>query len=157
MILVSKIYHFLIISYDYSMAVLYPKIVNALHAKNARHPYFLGVAKLVWQCFAIRVKLLNLMHCNTLLNQLDHTERVRVPCVFRKQSGVLSSYDSGTNWVYRLCYFGILMSLPNSLKGHSRVSMLKVPPNQMKLCINHIKILDKKWVFRNLQVRSRYI
>ena len=32
----------------------------------------------------------------------------------------------------------------NFAKGHSRVSMLKVPPNQMKLCINHIKILDKK-------------
>ena len=29
-------------------------------------------------------------------------------------------------------------------KGHSRVSVLKVPPNQMKLCMNHIKILDKK-------------
>ena len=29
-------------------------------------------------------------------------------------------------------------------KGHSRISMLKVPPNQMKLCINHIKILEKK-------------
>ena len=29
-------------------------------------------------------------------------------------------------------------------KEHSRVSMLKVPPNQMKLFINYIKILDKK-------------
>ena len=29
------------------------------------------------------------VYCNTLSNQLSHTERVRVPCVFRKQSGVL--------------------------------------------------------------------
>ena len=33
------------------------------------------------------------MYYNTLSNQLGHTERVRVPCVFRKQSGVLSSYS----------------------------------------------------------------
>ena len=33
------------------------------------------------------------MYCNTLSNQLGHTEKVRVPCVFRKQSGVLSSYS----------------------------------------------------------------
>ena len=32
-------------------------------------------------------------YCNTLSNHLSHTERVRVPCVFRKQSGVLSSYN----------------------------------------------------------------
>ena len=39
------------------------------------------------------LKLPNLMYCNTLSNQLGHTERVRVPCVFRKQSAVLSSYS----------------------------------------------------------------
>ena len=33
-----------------------------------------------------------LVDCNTLSNQLSHTERVQVPCVFRKQSGMLSSY-----------------------------------------------------------------
>ena len=56
------------------------------------------------------------MHCNSLSNQLGYTEKVRVPCVFLKQSGVLSSYDSGTNLVYRLGYFGILVSVRNSLK-----------------------------------------
>ena len=40
--------------------------------------------------------------------------------------------------------FKIKCNFTSSLKGHNRVSMLKVPPNQMKLCINHIKILDKK-------------
>ena len=30
---------------------------------------------------------------NTLSNQLGHTERIRVPCVLRKQSGVISSYS----------------------------------------------------------------
>ena len=38
------------------------------------------------------LKLPNLMYRNTLSNQLGHTERVLVPCVFRKQSGVLYSY-----------------------------------------------------------------
>ena len=30
------------------------------------------------------------IHCNKLPNQLDHAEKEWVPCVFRKQSGVLS-------------------------------------------------------------------
>ena len=76
-------------SYDYGMAVLYPKIINAytkfaqncvyykrnfsvlprkhptLLAKKAQNPYSLGMAKLVWQCIAI--------HCQT------NTGSVRFP------------------------------------------------------------------------------
>ena len=32
------------------------------------------------------------VNCNMFSNQLSYNERVRMPCVFRKQSGVLSSY-----------------------------------------------------------------
>ena len=66
------------------------------------------------------------------------------PKIDNKLIPKIGSYFRMTSFLNKT--FGeILQSIVDTFDvGHSRVSMLKVPPNQMQLCINHIKILDKK-------------
>ena len=111
----AELYHKIVNSYTkFAQNVLLRKYHSACENRTA--PVLSRYGQVGLPVYCNTLESVTSVYCNTLSNQLGHTERVWVPCVFRKQSGMLSTYESGTNLVYRLCYFGILMFIRNSLK-----------------------------------------